>query len=244
MRSALHDNSQFFRAANTLEKHRIWLDFVNLGDYNANRITIGYATGATQQYDRLFDATADYQGTQSFFSLIGEDVFSMQGRALPFENTDTVPLGFAVPSAGTYKIAIHAVDGLFANNGQNIYLQDNETETVHNLSVSPYTFAATPGGSKTRFVVRYTNGALSNSNPSLMANSVLVFKDKNSLKAQSVSEPIESISVFDILGRSVFSQKNINSDSFEITNVVSVQQALIIKITLNNGTIINKKVVY
>jgi autotransporter-associated beta strand protein len=247
LRNVSYDNSQFFRSANSatpsIEKHRIWLDLVSNSTNDVSRIAVGYATGATAQYDRMFDATSDYQSSQSFFSLIDQNIYSIQGRALPFVNTDTIPMGYAVPTAGTYKIGIHAVDGLFANNGQTIYLQDNLTGVVHNLSAAPYSFVATAGANKTRFVLRYTAGVLSNNNNELAANSVIVFKDNTTLKVQSVAEPIDSISVFDILGRNVFTQNKINANSFETSNVVSQQQTLIVKVNLTNGVVVTKKII-
>lgn len=247
MRSELHNNIQFYRMANSItadNKNRIWLDLVNATTNETTRTLVGYVPGATQQRDHLFDATTDYQSNQSFFSLIGQNIYSIQGRALPFENSDTISMGFAVPTAGTYKIGIHALDGLFANNGQTVYLQDNLTGLVHNLSVSPYTFVTTTGANKTRFVLRYTAGALANSNNDLAANNLVVWKDKATIKAQSVSEPMASIAIFDILGRNVFSQNNINANSFETANVLSQQQALIVKVTMTNGAIVTKKIIF
>jgi hypothetical protein len=48
----------------------------------------------------------------------------IQGRALPFLDTDLVPLGFATPLATTCTIALGQFDGLFADESVNIYLED------------------------------------------------------------------------------------------------------------------------
>ena len=249
LRSVLHNNSQFFRSTNNgsqnvTEKHRIWLDLSNAADTDMSRIVVGYMTGATNGYDRLFDSSTNYQSSLPFFSTIADDIYSMQAKALPFSNSDTFPLGIAMPTAGTFKISIHAVDGLFANNGQTVYLQDNLTGMVHNLSLAPYTFVATTGVNKTRFVLRFTQGSLSVNNPTINENSVLVYKDNAVIKATSVSESIASIVIYDVLGRNVFSKKDINASSFEIANVVMQQQALIVKVTLTSGVEVVKKIVF
>ena len=123
-------------------------------------------------------------------------------------------------------------------------MQDNLTGLVHNLSVSPYAFVTTTGANKTRFVLRYTAGALANNNNDLAANNLVIWKDKTTIKAQSVSEPMASIAIFDILGRNIFSQNNINANSFETANVLSQQQALIVKVIMTNGAIVTKKIIF
>jgi hypothetical protein len=50
------------------------------------------------------------------------------------------------------------------------------------------------------------------------------------------------ISVNDILGRQLFDVKGVNNTSFVASNISSIQQALIVKIKLENGTVISKKV--
>ncbi len=249
LRSVNHSNNQFYRTANnvqtnSIEKHRIWLDLTQSANNNNTRIVVGYAATATNGYDRLFDATSGYSASQSFFSNIDDGIYSIQARALPFVDTDIIPLGFSVSVAGVYSIGIHAADGLFANNGQTIYLQDNLTGTVHNLSASPYGFVSTVGANKTRFALRYTAGTLSNNAVDLAKNSVLIFKDNATLKVLSPSENILSVSVYDILGRNVFAKNNIMSNSFSIENVVLQQQTLIVKATLTNGSVVTKKIVY
>jgi trimeric autotransporter adhesin len=59
-------------------------------------------------------------------------MLAIQGRALPFDGTDIVPLAFKTKLAGDYTIAIDHVDGLFSGN-QEVYLLDNTTGTETNL---------------------------------------------------------------------------------------------------------------
>src|SRR5690606_41988181 len=57
----------------------------------------------------------------------------IQGKALPFLDTDLVPLGLVIPNAGNYTIAINSLDGLFESTNQDIFLEDTYTGIIHDL---------------------------------------------------------------------------------------------------------------
>ncbi|MCD8518516.1 MAG: hypothetical protein LRY32_02200, partial [Flavobacterium sp.] len=117
MRSKDYSNSHFYRSSNlvnssnqeNIERHRIWLDLV--GPTNeTTRTLVAYVEGATLAKDRMFDAFTDYKLAQNFYSLIDDQIMTIQGRGLPFNQEDRVPLGVKIPSNGIYKIAIATVD--------------------------------------------------------------------------------------------------------------------------------------
>ena len=98
-------------------------DFTNIPTASSTnyltRTLVAYVEGATEGKDRMFDALTDYKSAQNFYSLIDDQVMTIQGKGLPFYQDDKVPLGIKIASNGIYKIAIGAIDGLFEQ-GQNI----------------------------------------------------------------------------------------------------------------------------
>ena len=86
-----------------IERHRIWLDLVSPTN-QTTRTLVAYVEGATEGKDRMFDALTDYKSAQNFYSLIADQVMTIQGKGLPFEQEDRVPLGVKIPSNGIYKI--------------------------------------------------------------------------------------------------------------------------------------------
>ncbi|WP_395076636.1 T9SS sorting signal type C domain-containing protein [Flavobacterium sp.] len=250
MRSKLYDNSQFYKNTNddknvtgNIEKNRIWLDIVAQNGEVA-RTLVGYVNGATPAKDRMYDAYSSYKPELNIFSLIGEEIMIIQGKGLPFENLDTVAIGIKVPTNGSYTIAINAVDGLFANQTQTIYLEDKMLNTIHNLSISPYTFDAVQGINNNRFILRYTDFALSNTNFDSLNNSVSVFSSNNSIKINSHLENIKNYTVYDVLGRTLVSKNSLNTKQSEINSLLKNNQALIVKVTLQNDEVITKKLVF
>ena len=135
-----------------VENNRIFLNATSVsGDFS--QMAINYVTGATNSVDE-FDAKYFNEATLALNSVIDNIDYVIQGRALPFDPTDIVPLSFYTTTAGNYTIAIDHVDGLFTGS-QNIILKDNVTGTETDLKAGAYTFAAPVGRTTTRFVLKY-----------------------------------------------------------------------------------------
>jgi hypothetical protein len=248
MRNKNYSNSHFYRNANTAnsgpsedgERHRIWLDLESPTN-ETTRTLVAYVDGATTGKDRMFDALTDYKSAQNFYSLIGEEVMTIQGKGLPFEQEDRVPLGVKLPSNGIYKIAIAAVDGLFSNN-QNIYLEDKTLGVIHDLRQNPYSFTGTSGIINDRFVLRYTNETLGNED--FQNNSDVLISSSDVITVYSSNETIQSIQIHNVLGQLLVNQKNVNADTFEINTLQKNKEPLIIQVTLENGKKIAKKLIF
>jgi len=256
LRSTAYTNSIFYRTSNSaeaipfvgIERHRIWLDLLDSNN-GTNRTLVGYVQGATMGKDSFFDARIQMTNALLLYSLVGTEKFTIQGRALPFTAGDVIPLGVVIPQAGNYTIAIGAVDGLFTNTSRAIYLEDTFTRTLHNLKLRPYVFTATAGVSNTRFKLRFKkvrseseerDDRLATSNPD---QTVTVVSSENTIIVESSSENIEEITVYDILGRQLHYASKINATEFELQDVLS-NQALIVKVTLANGSSVIKKVLF
>jgi hypothetical protein len=242
MRSKSHDNSQFYRNNQSEnEKNRIWLDLIsNAPNGTVSRTVVGYVAGATEAKDRLFDAVTSYKMSQNFYSILEEDILCIQGKALPFLDTDMIPLGFKASLNGSYSIAIAAVDGVFENN-QLVYLEDKLTNTIHNLSQNPYVFQSDSGIYNNRFVLRYNDSTLSN--PSFDSNSLLIYTESDKIYINSGIESIVSYKIYDILGRVLVSDSNLSSNQI-ISELEATNQALIVKVKLENNQIISKKIIH
>ena len=249
MRSKTFVNSNFFKThnqstttENELEKHRIWLDLVGANGVSS-RTLLGYVEGATLEKDRMFDAHIE-PGAMYLYSLIGIKKVTIQGRPLPFDPSDLVPLGIKILAAGNYSIAISIVDGLFLEQSQNIYLEDKLLNVTHDLRQEPYNFTAAVGTFNDRFVIKYAN-LLAIDNFDLVNNGVIVISQDNQLTIKSKKEPITSVIVYDILGRVILNQNNVDGNEISFWNINTENQALIIKIVLESGlTIIRKTILY
>ncbi|MGK4569303.1 T9SS sorting signal type C domain-containing protein [Flavobacterium sp. 3HN19-14] len=235
------NTANFYRNAN-VEKNRIWLNLSNEVGMQ-NQILVGYMDGATQGVDTSIDARQIESGISNIASLIGDEKFNIQARALPFADTDEIPLSFNALTAGTFTISIDHVDGLFAEN-QNVFIKDNVSGIIHNVTESGYTFAAEAGTTANRFSVVFQNTTLHVENPTFDANNVVIFKNNDVLNINSGSVIMSGVKVFDIRGRVIFEQSGINANTAQLKNLRAEQEVLLVQITSTDNRVVTKKVVY
>ena len=138
-----------------VERHRIWLNLTNAGGA-FKQLLVGYVTGATNGFDKLYDGTTiDSNPYIDFYSINGGKNLTIQGRGLPFVITDEVPLGYKANIAGAFTISIDHVDGLFGT--QDIFLKDLTTGGIHNLKNGAYSFTTEIGRFNDRFLLLYVD---------------------------------------------------------------------------------------
>lgn len=241
MRNVTHDNNQFYRQSNQTqgeEDFKIWLDFIPQNG-NPVRTLVGYVDGATNEKDRLFDASTKVDGSSKMYSLIDNKPFIIQGRALPFDENDTVLMGYNTTSAGVFTIAIAAEEGL---GNKKVFLEDKQLNLIHDLTTSPYIFDTNPGVFNTRFVLRYNSGILSNSDFNQVTSNVIAFASNGQLHVKSSKEKINRITVFDVLGRTLFSQTGQISNDFS-TSLNFSNQTVIVQIEVEYGKFVTKKLI-
>ena len=241
-----HDNSQFHRNsgenAGSTEKQLVWLSLANENNHAISTL-IGYAEGATEGKDRLYDAYTNNEGF-NLYSLITEDEkLVIQGLPLPFVDTNTVPLGVELTESGIYTVAIGNVKGsLFeGERGQDIYLEDTYNNVVHDLRTAPYTFTGEQGIFNDRFILRYTESVtlsveeISNANTFAYINDAIFYVKS--------SKAIKSVEIYDISGKQITNYiSNDNSDSFS-TEFNFTKGVYVAAITLENGSIVTKKLI-
>ncbi|MGL2963725.1 T9SS sorting signal type C domain-containing protein [Flavobacterium sp. RSB2_4_14] len=243
------NNNQFFRmASNTTssvsepEKHRYWLDIYNTsGAYK--QVLIGYTDGATTSLDRLYDGEmVDVGNAITLYTMADNTKLSIQGRPMPFDVNEMLPLGFKSTSNGNYTIALTNFDGLFQT--QNIYLEDTLLGLIHDLKAAAYTFTTVSGTFESRFILRYTNQTLGNNNSIFDENSVVVYKDLFGLNINTGSINMKNVKIFDMRGRLIAEKIQIGNTQTVFTNLPTTQQVLLIKIESENEKVVTKKIIY
>ncbi|RZK26379.1 MAG: choice-of-anchor D domain-containing protein, partial [Flavobacterium sp.] len=233
------NNMQFFKSENT-EKHRVWLNLKG-AEKGFSQTLVGYISNATNGQDHRYDGETFGGNAVAFYSVMENKKWSIQGRALPFVATDEVSLGYKTTLTGTLIINIDDRDGQLAT--QNIYLKDNLLNVVHNLTDSPYSFTSTPGTFDDRFVLRYLPGEnLDNPTFEDQMDGLTIRKNNTDIYINSSFENIDAVLIYDIMGRLLFEKEKCNTTSFKASNLTQSEQMLIVKVRLNNGGVVTKKV--
>jgi hypothetical protein len=242
MRGQAYDNSQFFRTienhGENEEKSRIWLDLVDPNNVPV-RALLGYTADATMGRDRLYDAATTNAAANNIYTLIDNGMYVIQGR-YPFDIADQVPLGYHANTGGVYKIAIAAVDGIFE--AQGIYLIDAENNMIHDLKLSPYSFNTAAGAFNNRFKIVYASAALGIDQPEESLNDITILTANHEFEIISSSVVISGIEIYDVLGKLLFTESSIQAQSFQTDSLGLGEQVLFVRVILENGVSVVKKV--
>ena len=239
MRTKNHAN-QFMRTA-PIEKHSIWLNLKTDTGRDINQMNVGYIEGATQGVDTNFDGLAfGNSGSYLLSKLEGLD-YAIQGRSLPFASNDVVPLTFNAATAGNYMLSLTKTDGLFAGS-QDVFVRDNLMGIDHNIKVSPYTFASDAGTFDSRFELVYTQ-ALGIPSTNFTPNSVIVYKNTDWFHVNTKGILMKEIQVYDISGRLIFKQSNINATTTVLNGLTETNEVLFLKITSEDDVTVTVKVI-
>jgi hypothetical protein len=242
-------NQQFFKIKNTkdetektIEKNRIWLNLTNTqGAFK--QTLIGYVTDATNEYDSAFDGESfDSNEFLDFYSINQNRNLVIQGRALPFDVADEVPLGYSSTIVGDFEIAIGQVDGSLVD--KNVFLEDKLLNKTHDLKAAPYLFTTEDGVFNDRFVLAYTNKTLATDDFVDTKFGVLISNKNKEVSIKSSDEIIDKVFVYDFSGKQLFKKINITNNVCKIINLGPTDQALIVKVILQNGQSVSKKIVY
>lgn len=248
MRNAAYANDVFYRNSSdssdtdTVESHRIWIDLITPNNLGKTTL-IGYVDGATNEDDRLYDGYAFSNTESTIYSVVEDKEMSIQGRALPFSDNDEVPLGLVIDEVGIYSIALNAVDGLFDNDSQDIYLEDSLTNMIHNLKQSPYTFSSEIGTFNSRFVLRYIDNSLGlNEYNPLIGIHIIEYNERLMIKSEF--ESIMQVDIFDVLGRTLYTNNNVDTNNLLIETLSPSKSALFLKIKLADGSLKVAKIIF
>jgi hypothetical protein len=239
----------FFRTAATdsdtagqpegMDASRMWLNVSNEGGDFAQAV-IGYTPIATLDYDNGLDGRALGSGNVSLYTKIEDVKYAIQARPA-FDVADIVPLGYKAAVAGTFEIKIDRADGIFADAGQAVYLHDRLLNAIYNLNEGAYSFSTEAGTFDDRFEIMYSIEALGVDVPQVNVKDVIVYRDGKQVKIQSPAV-MQSVEIYDLLGRAVYSQNNIDATEFTSAQLNVAQQVAIIKITLDNKQVVSKKI--
>lgn len=239
-----YKNSEVAKSGDVVsEKHRVWLNLTTQSDSNFSQALVGYIEGATNEYNPGYDGL--YYGADQFvlYSLINNESYTIQGKALPFSDQDTVLLGFKTNIQGALTLSIDHLDGLFAGQ-QDVYLEDKMLHVIHDLKSGPYSFSSEAGVFNDRFVLRYVDVSLQTPDISNIENGIIIYPSSNEIRLDSKVQSIKKYIVYNVLGQVLASNEKVNANQFVVTSIMKNNQALIVIVTLDDGSVVTRKIIF
>ncbi|WP_298767090.1 T9SS type A sorting domain-containing protein [uncultured Polaribacter sp.] len=248
------NNNQFFKGTSNKtpkKEGRSWFTF-NRGD-KTNTLLVGFLKGATNRYDRIYDAPFNInQKSLGFYSIVkGGQKASIQGLPKLRRAKKVVKLGFIVDEIGEYSIGIQEEH---INTDYYIYLRDTEKKVTIDLRKRKYTFTIDSlGENTTRFKLVYTkkrrraSNLKANEKESLFVEEIdtkdfaaYVDSTKELIVTYDFDEDnVSEVFLFDIQGRQIKSFKG--NQTKEVSSLP--KGVYILKAILENSKILSKKIV-
>ena len=240
-----YTNSQFYRnnATNSeeVEKNRLWVEVIHQNG-KFNQTMVGYVEGATDGLDWGYDTTMTPSGDLKIYTKIGNDKLVIQGKSLPFNSNDSIPLGFSTTLTGEFTLNLYQYDSIFEN--QSVYLLDNATSTFHDIKSGMYTFTSIQGTFDNRFELRFNDEMLS-LNPNIKTeNSVLCYTNNSDIIVKSLTGQIQSVTIFDSTGRVLHKKTSLDTSEILISEIAKNNQLLLVQIENDNGITVTKKIIF
>lgn len=221
-------------------KDRYWLNLKSPSNIN-NTILVSYVPGATDGYERLYDADLLFVGSDAFYTINGSAKLAIQGRRYPLNAADMVTLGAKYFETGTYTITLSAREGIFDTN-QAVYLRDKKLNKLVNLTAErAYTFAASKGTDETRFEVIYQDVSSFDS-ANKPGGSISVVKEEVDVLITNTTDHITAVDVFDASGKLVSAVSGKYDKEIRIDTTGLIRGVYILKITSEKG-VATKKIV-
>jgi hypothetical protein len=240
MRRAAPESGQAFLRTGPSQTSRLWLNLTTPNSFS--QAAVAYMPNATTGLDYGYDGKQLTDNNNiSLYSINSNTNLSVQARPA-FTANDVVAMGFVAPAAGEYTLAIDHTDGVF-NNGQNVYLKDNLTGLTQNVTNAAYTFTTQAGTFNDRFEIVYATEALGTENPLLNADSVIVYQQNGVLNITSASADITSVTLYDMRGRAIYTNNNVNKAELSISGLQTAHEVIIVEVNTVKGKV-SKKVVY
>ncbi len=245
-------NSQFFRNSGSKKKsenskNRLWVDLTTeTGVFS--QILMAYVDGATDGYDGLsYDApkivSEDFSAIIYSFMESDNNKYVIQGKSTNSINeNELVSLGFNsnIDANTEYKLSIAQLEGTFLSDNP-IFVKDNYTNTLHNLSDSDYSFYSVAGEFNDRFEIVFNANALSIEDVSIESENLKIIElEDDNVNFTTANQPIKTVKIFDLLGRELYNFKGkTNDETYKLSNLNST--IYIAKVELLNGIILTKK---
>lgn len=212
---------------------------ISLGDQAVRQIIIAFLDNSIDGLDKGDSKSPDNLPIDSYLYLNDSKYVH---SCTNFNINKKFPIGFNNNIVSTFRIQVSELVNL---NITNVYLHDKLLDQYHDIKDLEYTLTLPIGNLNDRFEITFENSTLSISDNEI-ANQFIVYKDIKS-NLLIINNPnqleIQSIDIYDMLGKSVLNKSKIgNKPNYEFNTNFS-NGIYIVKVKLQDDTIITKKII-
>jgi hypothetical protein len=225
--------------------------FGKYADQNSFRLEMTSPTGVKLQNGFVYfeagrtgfgiedSVVPDSSSSDGLFSAVGDEKLVIDGRS-SFTADDKIHIGTRHFSAGNYKLRVLDPEGVFAQ-GQPIYLNDKQLNTVIDLTKTSYSFYSESGEFTGRFEIVYRQErTLATEGKNQPKKELIIYRDGAEVVIRLQGNTGGFLEVYDLNGRLAL-RKDILSAESRFSTVNFVKGVYIVKVKDADSRIVTKK---
>lgn len=212
---------------------RFWLEMASPSGAKPQML-IGFNAAAGTGYDKGYDAKMFSNNADVLYSKVDGQPLIIDAHGL-FDETDTFNLNANFGATGTYTLGLLQKEGIFST-AQKIFLKDNATGILTDLTSGSYSFTAEAGLQENRFTIQFRTGVALGTETSLK-ESVVIFAVGKEIHVKANAN-ISEVEVYEMSGKLIAVPHAAKKNA---VFTVQYRGPVTVKVKLQNGTLQTKK---
>lgn len=221
--------------SSTVSKNRFWLELTSPSGAKPQML-LGFFSATTKGIDKGYDAILLDATTETLYSTVEDKKLIIDAHG-GFDEADEFSLSANLTTGGNYTISLLQKEGIFSN-GQKIYLKDNLTGAVTDLTTDKYEFTDTAGLKSNRFTLQFkSSGVLGSQDLAKEELNIISVGKEVRIKA---GQNVATVEIYDLTGKKLI---KVQPNQRETVINLSAEGMIVVKVTLQNGREKSKKLI-
>lgn len=221
---------------------RVRLGFNNYNEIFHRQVVIAFMDEkANGEINEGYDAENIDDVDNDMYLVNSEKELIIEGEGY-FDETSSYPVGVRSDSIGKISFVLDGLENFDDN--QKVFIYDKSDDTYHNIKDTLYEVELPKGTFNDRFYLRFIDKTLGTDTFNLSKSDGVIVVVNQNVTVQSSNQLIKNIAIYDLLGRKIDSYKKVNALKYTLSHLNKMTRGLIVKITLDNDTVVSKKIIY
>jgi hypothetical protein len=234
------DNSDDQIAKDTYKKVR--LGFNNYNEIFHRQVVVAFMDDkANGEINEGYDAENIDDVDNDMYLINSDKELIIEGEGY-FDKNASYAIGVRSDTIGKVSFVLDGLENFDKN--QSIFIYDKSDDSYHNINGALYEVELPAGTIEDRFYLRFTDKTLGTNTFNLSNSDLVNVVVNQNVTVQSSNQLIKNIVVYDLSGRKMDSYKKVNALKYTLSHLNKTTAGLIVKITLDNDTVVSKKIIY
>ena len=184
---------------------------------------------------KLFSSAAGYPDVPEVYTLADGTALSINF----VNNTSvTIPIGIRVPASGTTTLTLTGMNGYAAEKIEFVDAVTGEVTDITGRNNFEITFANEQSGYQDgRFSLRIARSTTGWEDATIAEAGIQIYKSEEAIQVvSSPGDPIKQVRIYDLQGRMLYSNTDVNTDVYSVTEQFAAEQILVVQAVTEKNT--------